>query len=187
MAVDTQMLLRLVPEPTLLEKRPLAPRPVLVQISEVLSDKFTSAFDAYTNDNFGFRKLFIRLNNFLDWKLLKTSTNKRVILGEADFLFGLPDWASYVHDQTKHRDQQVLDAAFKIRALQDRLKSRGSEFLFVMAPNKGATYKEYTGQPGYVLHPVSEADSKKCWLPRSRRVAHPGGSWLGFCRLPGLA
>ena len=54
MAVDTQMMLRLVPEPTLLEKRPLAPRPVLVQISEVFSDKFTSAFDAYTNDNLDF-------------------------------------------------------------------------------------------------------------------------------------
>ena len=158
MAVDTQMLLRLVPEPTLLEKRPLAPRPVLVQISEVLSDKFTSAFDAYTNDNFGFRKFFIRLNNFLDLKLLKTSTNKRVILGEADFLFGLPDWASYVHAQTKYTDQQVVDAAFKIRALQDRLKSRGIEFLFVMAPNKGTIYKEYIRQPGYLLYPVSEAD-----------------------------
>ena len=76
---------------TLLEERLLAPRPVLVQISEVLSDKLTSAFDAYTNDNFGFRKFFIRLNNFLNLKLLKTSTNSRVILGEADFLFGLPD------------------------------------------------------------------------------------------------
>ena len=143
---------------TLLEERLLAPRPVLVQISEVLSDKLTSAFDAYTNDNFGFRKFFIRLNNFLDLKLLKTSTNKRVILGEADFLFGLPDWASYVHAQTKHTDQQVVDAAFKIRALQDRLKSREIEFLFVMASNKVTVYKEYTRRPGYLLHPLSEAD-----------------------------
>lgn len=157
-AVDAQMLLRLVPEPTLLEKRPLALRPALVQVSDVLSDKFTSAFDAYANDNFGFRKLFIRLNNYLDLKLLKTSTNKRVILGDADFLFGLPDWASFVHAQTKHTDQQVTDAAFRIRALQDRLKSRGIEFLFVMAPNKGAIYKEHIRQPGYLLHPVSEAD-----------------------------
>ena len=85
MAVDTQMLLRLVPEPTLLEKHPLAHRPVLVQISEVLSNKLTSAFDTYTNDNFGFRKFFTRLNNFLDLNLLKTSTNKRVILGKEDF------------------------------------------------------------------------------------------------------
>ena len=71
------MLLRLVLEPTLLEKRPLAPRPVFVQISEVLSDKLTSAFDIYTNDNFGFRKFFIRLNNFLDLNLLKTSTSEK--------------------------------------------------------------------------------------------------------------
>ena len=86
------------------------------------------------------------------------STNKKVILGKTDFLFGSSDFASYVHAQSKHTDQQVLDEAFKIRALQDRLKPRGIEFLFVMASNKVTVYKEYTRRPGYLLHPLSEAD-----------------------------
>ncbi|MFS2035161.1 alginate O-acetyltransferase AlgX-related protein [Polaromonas sp. CT11-55] len=153
-----QMVLRVVPEPTLLEKRVLAPRPPVPEVRDVLSDKFTTGFDAYVNDNFGFRKLLIRLNNLIDLKLLGTSSNKRVILGDSDFLFGLPDWESFVHSHTKHSDQEVLDAALKIRALQDRLKSRGIEFLFVMAPNKGSVYKEYIRQRGYLLHPLSEGD-----------------------------
>ncbi len=165
---NAQMLFRLVPEPTLLEKRSPAPRPVLAQASDIFSDKFTSAFDAYVNDNFGFRKFFIRLNNFLDLKLLKSSTNKRVILGDADFLFGLPDWESFVHGHTKHTDQQVLDATLKIRALQDRLKARGIEFLFVMAPNKATVYKEHIRQRGYLLNPASEGDR---W---SRALAQAG-------------
>ena len=157
-AANAQMFLKLVPEPTLLEKRALAPYPVLTEAFDVFSDKFTSSLDAYVNDNFGFRKLFIRLNNFLDLKLLGTSSNKRVILGNSDFLFGLPDWDSFIHAHTKHTDQQVLEAAQKIKALQDRLKLRGIEFLFVMAPNKGTIYKEHFRQRGYFLHPVSEGD-----------------------------
>ena len=156
--VNAQMLLKIVPEPTLLEKRPLAPDPELTEAFDVFSDKFTSSFDAYVNDNFGFRKIFIRLNNFLDLKLLGTSSNKRVILGNSDFLFGLPDWGSFVHAQTKHTDQEVLEAAKKIKTLQDRLKLRGIEFLFVMAPNKGTIYKEHFRQRGYLLHPISEGD-----------------------------
>ena len=152
------MLLRIVPEPTLLEKRALAPRPVATHAFDLLSDKFMSDFEAYVNDNFGFRKLFIRMNNFFDLRLLKTSTNKRVILGDADFLFGLPDWDTFVNFQTKHTDKQVMEAAARVRALQDRLKSRGVEFLFVMAPNKGAVYKEHIRQKGYLLNQVSEGE-----------------------------
>ena len=108
-----------------------------------------------------------------------------MIFGGADFLLGLPDWASYIYVQTKHTYQQVLDAAFEIGALQDRLKPWAIEFLFVISPNKDTIYKEYRRQPRHLLHPIFEADSKKCPLPRSRRAAHPGGSWLGICRLTG--
>lgn len=155
-AVNAQMFFKLVSEPTLLEKRPQASRPSLASASDLLSDKFTIAFDTYVNDNFGFRKLFIRLNNFIDAKLFRTPSNRRVIFGNDEFLFGLPDWESFTHHQKVQTDQEVFETALKLKALQDRLKARGIEFLFLMAPNKGTVYPEQFRQKGYRLNAISD-------------------------------
>lgn len=153
--ISAQMIFKLVPEPPLLEKRGLAPLPKLTQQD---IDKLPDQLTNYVNDHFGFRKLFIRINNFVDLKILHASTHESVILGKDNFLFMRSDWNSFVKRQTKQSDAKLLLQAQKVRAFQDRLKTRGIEFVFVMAPNKSTIYPEMMPATGYLLNQKSDRE-----------------------------
>jgi hypothetical protein len=156
LAVIIQTAFHLAPDPTLLEKRRLAPFPTMTHISGVLSQRFMKSFNDYIADNFGFRKLFIRANNFVDVRLLRTPSNSNVIIGKDDFLFDLADWRSFVHWHSTATEAQIAGAAVQIRDFQNRLKKNGIDFLFVLSPNKGTIYPEYMPRPRYLLHKQSE-------------------------------
>lgn len=153
--ISAQMIFKVVPEPPLLEKRGLAPLPKLTQLD---IDKLPDQLTNYVNDHFGFRKLFIRISNFVDLKILHTSTHESVVLGKDNFLFMRSDWNSFVKRQNKQSDAQLLLQAQKVRAFQDRLKSRGIEFLFVIAPNKSTIYPELMPTRGYLLNEKSDRE-----------------------------
>jgi hypothetical protein len=57
-----QQITGIVPEPQLVEKRQLIPRPGFVW-SSFLTGAFQYQFDAYMNDNYGFRSLMVMINN----------------------------------------------------------------------------------------------------------------------------
>ncbi|MDH4183050.1 MAG: hypothetical protein OEV92_02420 [Nitrospinota bacterium] len=148
---DAQMSFDLFKAPTLLEKRKLAIFP------ERISMRFPDEFDTYMNDNFGFRKHFIRLNNLIDVKIFKTPP-PGVILGNDDFLFMGCDWDSFIHRHSRYQDNELFEAALRIRKFQDKLKSRGIEFLLVIAPNKGTIYPEYIPKMRFTLQARSERE-----------------------------
>lgn len=156
LAVIAQTAFHLAPDPTLLEKRRLAPFPTVTRISDVLSQRFMKSFNDYIDDNFGFRKLFIRANNFVDVRFLRTPSNSHIIIGKNNFLFDLADWRSFVHWHSTATEWQIANAASQIKQFQDRLKKGGIEFLLVLGPNKGTIYPEYMPRPRYLLHKQSE-------------------------------
>ena len=161
LGVAFQMVLKVVPEPTLLEKRALAPLPPLNSAYGVVSDKFLEGFTDYVNDNFGFRKIFIRLNNLIDVKILRTPSNRDVILGSDAMLFRQSDWIGVTNKHSALTDAQITAGAKRVRAFQDRLKLQGKEFLFVFAPNKGTIYLELLVAHKYLLNQNSERER---WL-----------------------
>ena len=57
-----QQITGIMPEPQLIEKRQLIPRPNIIWGS-LLSGEFQNQFDAYMNDNYGFRSLMVMINN----------------------------------------------------------------------------------------------------------------------------
>ncbi len=57
-----QQATRLLPQPRLTEKRQLTPMPSVL-LESLLSGEFQTQFDAYMNDNFGFRPWMVMLNN----------------------------------------------------------------------------------------------------------------------------
>lgn len=154
--ISFQTFFKVMPDPTLLEKRALTTMPALDSLRDLASDNYTNAMTNFANDNFGFRKVAIRLNNYLDVKLFRTTSNASVIMGSDAMLFGSNDWFSLTHRHSIYTDSQIRDASMKIKAFQDRLKSKGIEFLFVMAPNKGAIYPELVPRHAYVRNPSSE-------------------------------
>ena len=157
-AVTLQMVFKIVQEPTLLEKRALASPPHLNSIRGITSDDFLAGFTAYVNDNFGFRKIFIRLNNLIDFKVLKTPSNQEIILGAESMLFGRSDWNGVIKKHTTYTDAQITAGAKRIRAFQDRLQLRGQKFVFVFAPNKGTIYPELLIAHKYLLNQFSERE-----------------------------
>ena len=60
------------PEPPLIEKRQLTPMPNLTWDS-FLSGVFQNQFDAYMNDNFGFRTLMVMINNQINITIFRVT------------------------------------------------------------------------------------------------------------------
>ncbi len=57
-----QQITGMIPEPRLIEKRQLMPMPSVV-LNSFISREFQNQFDAYMNDNYGFRSLMVMINN----------------------------------------------------------------------------------------------------------------------------
>ncbi len=57
-----QQIVGVIPEPRLTEKRQLTPMPSVI-LDSFLLEEFQNQFDAYMNDNFGFRSLMVMINN----------------------------------------------------------------------------------------------------------------------------
>ncbi len=67
-----QVMTRMLPEPRLSEKRQLTSRPGLT-VSSFLSREFQNQFDAYMNDNYGFRSLMVMLNNQINITIFRVT------------------------------------------------------------------------------------------------------------------
>lgn len=105
--------------------------------------------EAYYNDNFGFRKSIIHLNNIIKMKIGVSPTSK-VIIGKSGWLYYsggtiLNDYIGILHydDIQKKKYFEML----KNRA--EWLKSKGIRYLFVIAPNAQSVYPEYV--PGWLV------------------------------------
>ena len=57
-----QQITGMIPEPRLIEKRRLTPMPG-VAWNSFISREFQNQFDAYMNDNYGFRSFMVMINN----------------------------------------------------------------------------------------------------------------------------
>jgi hypothetical protein len=152
-----QSLFRFVPDPTLLEKRQLARLPEF-SLAAIANDNFTRRADLYANDNFGFRKAFIRLNNLIDVRLFYTPSNFYVLDGHDGFLFGKSDWDAATHRHSEVNDETMQLTANRIKAFQDRLDRRGIAFILLIAPSKGSVYAEKLPAKPYLINEISERE-----------------------------
>ncbi len=125
------------------ENRTLATRPSLELALPVLQ-KFPREYQAYFNDNFGFRHALVRGNHILRYGLLGGSSSPRVIIGKKGWLYYTGD--GEVNDFrgiTSYNDDQLRRWTYGLRLKRDWLKSRGIRYLYVIAPNKSTIYPEY--------------------------------------------
>jgi hypothetical protein len=119
------------------ENRNLAMMPGLTAFAD-----FSKNFDSYVNDNFGLRKLFIRMNNTVKVDALQIPQISDVILGKNSWLF----YKDAVNDSngTTQLDDILLQALNEnIQKQNDWLTQRGIYYLIVIAPNKESIYPEY--------------------------------------------
>lgn len=127
--------------PKLNEKREKLGKPNF-SLSAFKAD-FTSKYESYFNDNYGFRDQFIMLNNAIDVKLLGINTNpKSVVIGKNDYLYSSEELNDYNRENLLP-DYKIEKIAKNLLKLQKDLEKQGTYFLFTIAPNKSTIYPEF--------------------------------------------
>jgi len=125
------------------EKRRLAELPAFNLKPGTLAT-FPSRFEAYFNDHFGYRNLFIRRYNRIMKKYFAKSPVPNVLIGKNNWLFFTE---SNLIDDFVGADpftQGELEAwRSNLEHKRNWLAKHGIRYLFVVAPNKQTIYPEY--------------------------------------------
>jgi hypothetical protein len=123
------------------ERRVLAPMPKLHLRARYLR-AFPEQFEAYYNDQFGFRENLIRWMHMAQVQWLRVSGTPKVILGRHGWLFfnDVPlDCDQAIRPFTP---DQLATWQHLLEARRDWLAERDIRFLFVIAPDKQTIYPE---------------------------------------------
>jgi len=104
--------------------------------------KFQLAREEYLNQNFGFREIFVRLNNEIQFRLFNKAKANGVIIGKNDYLYE----RAYI-DAYYGRDfigYKETDERFKkLKFINDKLAAQNKTLLLVFCPGKASFYPEY--------------------------------------------
>ena len=117
------------------ERRAASPFPPLRLLTGTNGD-FATRLNAWFDDRVGFRDLFIRAKNQIDYTLFRTST--KVWIGSDGWLFQR-DNAQYASD-LEATQLAVLEDGFA--SLARRLQGKGVHLLIIGYPDKSAIYSE---------------------------------------------
>ncbi len=115
----------------------LAPAPVLFT-EEGLNGDFFSHAAQWFNDHFFGRQTLISMQNYLDANILGEDTIGQVIAGKDGWLFYSSTEPDYMGQTAP--DADLLDMANNLQLLQQYCQSKGSKFVFAIAPNKNTLY-----------------------------------------------
>jgi alginate O-acetyltransferase complex protein AlgJ len=129
------------------ENRILAARPVFNKTAGI--HDFIRRFEAYFDDNFGFRNVLIRMNTLIHLKIFRISPTplNEVVVGKSGWLF-----YNVKNDGSSFQDYYGLDAldsrqlaAIKhnLQAMKERLAKLKIALVFVVSPSKHSIYEEY--------------------------------------------
>ena len=123
------------------ENRTLSSRPELKRNVKDLAE-YPAKFEAYFNDQFGFRKRLIHWLNFTKVAAFGVSPSPKVIFGRNGWLFyGDVDIPYYRAVIAVARAARRMAKALEER--QEWLADRGIPYLVVFTPLKGTIYPEY--------------------------------------------
>lgn len=113
---------------------------------------YQNATEDYLHENFGFRNLFVRLNNQIKFLFFNKTNARDVFVGKENYLYDV----NYINTYNAFEysgDKAISDTISRLKFLQDTLKLMGKNLLVVLAPSKARIYPEYIPE-GY-LHPSS--------------------------------
>ncbi len=107
-------------------------------------DTFPSAVEDYIDDHAAFRNRFLSLNARVNLELFDLGDSRDVITGTDGWYFYTQ--GSSVEDflgTNRFSAEELKIFADKLQAVHDAWKEKGTDFIFVCAPNKEGIYSEY--------------------------------------------
>ncbi len=117
-----------------------------LKLAALLDKSFQEQFEKHYHQNFGFRNIFVRTRNEVDWRVFNQINASKVLAGKDDYLYERGYLYSYLGTD------YVGDSAMQVKV--KRLKStsqyfadRGVPFLIVIAPGKGWYYPDKLPKP----------------------------------------
>ncbi len=140
------------------ENRILATRPEL-KLDRTELGRFPARFEAYFNDQFGFRKRLIYWLALVKVKGLGVTSTSGVTLGRNGWLYLASDAARSSYRASRPFTTEQLDTYRQtLEARRDWLASRDIPYLLVILPNKDTIYPEFMPPAYNKVNPRSRLD-----------------------------
>lgn len=117
-------------------------------LDRLIKGDFQSKLSQWLSENIGFRSLMVRLDNQIYYSLFNEISDESIVLGKENWLYE----TNYIHSYNRSylESRSELEAkVLEMKRLQERLVSRGIQFLFIITPSKVSIYPEYL-KPDYV-------------------------------------
>jgi hypothetical protein len=103
---------------------------------------FQEIREAHLNESFGFRNLFVRLNNQVAFNLFNKANAEQVIIGKEKVLFEESYIKSYFGTDFIG-EVKIADQVNKLKFLQDTLSKLNKSLILLFAPGKGYYFPEF--------------------------------------------
>lgn len=116
---------------------------------------YQTEMDDYNNDHWAFKEIMVRLNNQLYYNLFNQIRVNGFVIGKEDYLYS----ESYIFSAFGDDDvneKRVITLMEKAKVVQDTLKKKGIDLLFVYAPGKGKYCEEFIEDK--YKHPVKQTN-----------------------------
>lgn len=140
------------------------------------SGEYQSKKEKYINDAFGFRPLFIRWHNQIEYSLFNKFNARDIVEGKDKYMFE----GSYIRSYYGQNfiGQSALDkVARNLEFLSNKLSLKGKKLLVVFAPGKPAVYPEYI--PEELRQPTRKITNLDCF---ASLLSQRGVSFVDFNR-----
>jgi hypothetical protein len=122
------------------ENRKPAAAPDLRLLLDSRHAEFTEALNRWVDDRIGFRDLFIKIKNQIDYSVFKTA--KKVYIGSNEFLF-MREFTNSRLKIERTSDEEFERFKQSFVAFGERLGQRGVKLVLVIYPDKSALYPEH--------------------------------------------
>lgn len=130
---------KILKEPPLKGVYKKAPKPLN---KEWLNTSYQEAYEKYYNDTVGFKSLFVRQYNQIQYSLFNKTAAKDVEIGKENYLFE----GGYIRDYMGYNfvgKEKIKNKIGELKIIQEKLKEDSILFLLVLAPGKASFYPEY--------------------------------------------
>jgi hypothetical protein len=120
----------------------LAQRPSFTR-EKWMDGTFQAGFDSYLEDHIGFRNLFVRLNNQIEFSLFSKANAEGVVVGKDHMVFEYDYIRAYTGGD--FIGINTIDKKLgRMKFLQEFLKSQFDiDFIFILEPSKARFYHDY--------------------------------------------
>ncbi len=137
------------------ENRKLSQMPSLTDENKKINLEWSSQFETYLSEHFAFREKLVTADSIIKSVFLKTSSNEKVIVGKNNWLY----FSSTLDDYTGNNrmsERRINNTAKTLSLMQEYCTGKGSQFLFMTAPNKNTVYPQY--MPSRYIKSSSESN-----------------------------